>query len=217
MSGTRARRRAGIGASVAIVIALCAGETSQASAATYYACVKKNATARIYTRKPHCRRGESRLTWNSQGPAGRNGRNGSNGANGKEGSQGVPGPLLETLPSGRTETGVYAVEGNQEIIVGGYSFWLPLATAPTGHFIADKATPTSECPGSVSSPRAAPGNLCVYEGVTHGHDSNDHTFNPENEATGGSASRFGFAFYMNPTVAPQLLAWSMGTWAVTAP
>jgi len=63
----------------------------QAGATTYYACVKKNGAAHIYTKKPKCRRGESKLSWNSRGPAGRNGKNGANGANGKNGANGANG------------------------------------------------------------------------------------------------------------------------------
>ncbi|HST33188.1 MAG TPA: hypothetical protein VLJ80_06665 [Solirubrobacteraceae bacterium] len=66
---------------------------SQAGAATYYACVKKNGSAHIYSSKPKCKRGESKLSWNNVGPAGKNGSgaNGANGANGKEGPKGETG------------------------------------------------------------------------------------------------------------------------------
>ena len=61
---------------------------SQASAGTLYACVKKGGSAHIFSKKPKCKRGESKLSWNTVGPAG---RNGSPGAGGKEGAAGKNG------------------------------------------------------------------------------------------------------------------------------
>jgi hypothetical protein len=46
---------------------------SQAGAAKYYACIKKNGSARIYTKTLKCKPGESKVSWNNVGPAGRNG------------------------------------------------------------------------------------------------------------------------------------------------
>lgn len=65
---------------------------SQAGASTLYACVKKDGTAHIYTKKPRCKKRETKLSWSSQGPAGRNGTSGANGVSGKEGLQGPIGP-----------------------------------------------------------------------------------------------------------------------------
>jgi len=99
---------------------------AQAEASTLYACVKKNGSAHIYAKKPKCKKGESKLTWNNQGPAGKNGANGvngTNGTNGKEGPQGLPGPakLLSFSPltlengwtsyPGETSPVSYAVDG----------------------------------------------------------------------------------------------------------
>jgi hypothetical protein len=79
---------------------------SSADASTLYACVKKNGTARIFTQKPKCKKGERKLSWNNPGPSGRNGLNGANGLNGvngsigkegatgKEGKPGAPGSAL---------------------------------------------------------------------------------------------------------------------------
>jgi hypothetical protein len=64
----------------------------QAGASTLYACVKKDGSAHIYTKKPKCKKRESRLSWNTEGPAGKNGASGANGINGKEGLQGSIGP-----------------------------------------------------------------------------------------------------------------------------
>jgi hypothetical protein len=64
----------------------------QAGAATLYACVKKKGgTARFVNARTNCRRGETKLSWNTQGLPGRNGSNGKNGAAGKNGTNGKNG------------------------------------------------------------------------------------------------------------------------------
>jgi hypothetical protein len=64
----------------------------QAGAATLYACVKKKGgTARFVNVRTNCRRGETKLSWNTQGVPGRNGSNGKNGAAGKNGTNGKTG------------------------------------------------------------------------------------------------------------------------------
>jgi hypothetical protein len=68
--------------------------TAQAGPSRFYACVKKNGAARIAKKKLRCRKGESKLSWSSSGPAGRNrtsGVNGKDGANGTNGINGAPG------------------------------------------------------------------------------------------------------------------------------
>jgi collagen triple helix repeat protein len=65
---------------------------SQAGASTLYACVKKKGgTARFVNARTNCRRGETKLSWNTQGVPGRNGSNGKNGAPGKNGTNGKNG------------------------------------------------------------------------------------------------------------------------------
>ena len=63
----------------------------QADAATLYACVKKNGNARVFNRRPKCKKHESRLSWNTSGPAGRNGLNAANGSPGTGGTAGRDG------------------------------------------------------------------------------------------------------------------------------
>jgi Collagen triple helix repeat (20 copies) len=89
--------------------------------------------------------------------------------------------FTETLPSEKTLTGEWSASehaaGGGEI-EGGFntavSFDIPLAEAPTPHYInANKKEPilnagvyeevtSSECEGSAANPTASPGNLCVY-------------------------------------------------------
>ncbi len=64
----------------------------QAEASTIYACVKKpSGTARIVTGKVKCKKGESKLSWNTEGIMGKNGANGTNGTNGAAGANGATG------------------------------------------------------------------------------------------------------------------------------
>jgi hypothetical protein len=82
----------------------------RADAATLYSCVKKNGTARIFKRKPKCRKGETKLSWNVGGPAGKGGANGANGSNGSNGNEGIAGK--EGKATGATgETGVAGTNG----------------------------------------------------------------------------------------------------------
>ncbi|MGA8353130.1 MAG: hypothetical protein WB698_03070 [Solirubrobacteraceae bacterium] len=78
-----------VGASL-LLIAL--GTAASASAATIYACQKKKGgTIRIVSAKTKCnKKTEKKISWNTEGPAGKNGSNGANGANGKEGAAGQP-------------------------------------------------------------------------------------------------------------------------------
>lgn len=80
----RCRGPLALAATVALIVMALAG-AAQAQASTIYACAKKNGTARVYTKKPKCKKGEKLLSWNTTGPAGKNGANGANGSNGAAG------------------------------------------------------------------------------------------------------------------------------------
>src|SRR6185312_11709382 len=89
---TRTGRRAMLAAATAGAFLISAlAVVPQASASTLYACVKKNGSAHVYSKKPKCKKGESKLSWNTAGPAGKNGANGTNGANGANGVNGANG------------------------------------------------------------------------------------------------------------------------------
>jgi hypothetical protein len=200
---------------------------SQAGAATYYACVKKNGSAHVYTKKPRCRRGEKRLSWNSIGPAGRNGRNGTNGKNGtngangatgSKGESGAPGGFFGVLPSGKMMTGTYASQGD---VAGqqyrtAVSFLLSLPAAPTGehiHYIKSGEAVPPGCGGTVAAPVALPGNLCIFEGHSIGNSANRGEVNPVNDEANLSMPVFGFGIY---ATCETLECVNEGTWAVTA-
>ena len=90
--------------------------------------------------------------------------------NGEGGGGGYP----EQLPPGRTMTGFWEVQGTLGITqdfgagpwaVSTISYPLPLATPPVEKLLlADSPTEEEEdkCPGSATSPEAAPGVLCLY-------------------------------------------------------
>ena len=72
------------------------------------------------------------------------------------------------LPSGRTVRGSYAVHGQappdlQAREFTAISFGYRLASEPDVRIIKMGATPSPECPGTVRSPEAMPGYLCLYE------------------------------------------------------
>jgi hypothetical protein len=217
MSLSTARRSAMLLAVMGILLSAALAWATQARAATLYACVKKNGNAHIYAKKPKCKKGESKLSWNTAGPAGSKGAGGVNGANGTNGVSGTNGQDLTShtpLPGGQSESGWFAVGGGSstsgEIGVG-LSFSQPLATGlKEGHvvFNAPEATST-HCPGPG---RAERGFLCLYASE-ESHVSGFHAFGPppfESESTGA----FGAAAYW---VVKALGSFVDGSWTLTAP
>jgi hypothetical protein len=90
-ASSNARAMAVLAATGALLLAVFAA-APQAEASTLYACVKsKSGTARVFTKKPKCKKGESKISWNTAGPAGKNGSNGTNGTNGATGATGANG------------------------------------------------------------------------------------------------------------------------------
>ena len=78
-----------LGAGVALAAQPGAVHTTSA---VINACVKKsNGSVRVVAASSSCRKGESRLAWNRQGPAGLRGANGSNGTPGPAGPAGAAG------------------------------------------------------------------------------------------------------------------------------
>jgi hypothetical protein len=108
-----------------------------------------------------------------QGPAGPAGKTGENGKNGTTG-------FTETLPSEKSERGVwawiYTATAAGQLGSASISFGIPLEKAPRAiaitNFIGveegehepheNKAAIPAHCKGTISSPEAAPGNLCVF-------------------------------------------------------
>ena len=189
----------------------------------------------------------------STGPAGENGTNGTGteGHEGKQGVQGIPGEkgttgYVKALPSKAPETGTWSVSYPMESkgqVATSISFVIPLAHALGAtdvHFVneggtkesafnettfAFEAAATSDCPGTIAEPAAAPGNLCVYqqelaEGVKEVESGLVEAFiRPATTVIGGSvqgASTSG-AFLQLFQRSEEEASFAHGTWAVTAP
>jgi hypothetical protein len=125
------------------------------------------------------------------GPAGPQGPTGSTGATGKEGPAGKNGEngkngetgFTMTLPKGKTETGVWSAhiqseaegaKGTEGNTLSSISFNIPLEAPLVGgsvwHYVTSeeqtKGTGPAQCTGNVSEPKAAGGNICLYQGAT---------------------------------------------------
>ena len=159
------------------------------------------------------------------GPRGLTGATGPQGLQGPQGTQGVkgengaPGGFIDILPSGKTMRGTYAAQtdsgGQYRTAV---SFLLSLPSAPTAghiHFITEGEGVPSGCSGSVASPGAAPGNLCIFEGFQFENEENRGEVNPINDdAPNKSMPVYGFGVYSS---CKSTVCVDEGTWAVTAP
>jgi hypothetical protein len=208
------RRVTAVLAALVAGVLIAAVAAPHADAATIYTCVKKKSGAmRVVSSKTKCKKNESKLSWNSAGPAGKNGLNGKDGANGKDGSPGQNLTTQTPLASGQSESGFYAAgsgSSNTGYEADGISFSQPLAAPiPTGHVIYNTTGKTStHCSGFG---HADPGYVCMYEleasNLTF-YLTRDFSFN-EN-----AADKYGFAAFFEVKTAGGYVA---GSWTVTAP
>jgi collagen triple helix repeat protein len=183
----------------------------------------------------------------AQGPAGANGKDGSpgpqgpkgttgpagptgpGGPTGKEGTKGATGPtgptgatgfsgFTETLPSGKTETGVWSTVGGK---FGGavaaeipLSFNIPLSEEIAGvnaHVMKKEESAVAGCTGGTPKvPKADSGHLCVYTAI--GAFEEGFVLQP-GVAFNGGASRSGAGLVLFGIEEQELIH---GTWAVTA-
>jgi hypothetical protein len=162
---------------------------------------------------------------------------GPEGPEGEEGEPGVPGPagspwtMEGTLPPGATETGTYGVSAPPNappfaILYTEASFPIPLAapldeahvlTFALGYNGNAKANPEQEhCPGSVLTPKAAQGYLCVYAGSAEGLFSAKPEVKSPNipPGVGAGASTAGAVLYFGRSTGEGSSRTS-GTFAVT--
>jgi hypothetical protein len=157
------------------------------------------------------------------GAAGTNGTNGTNGKDGTNGTKGDPGakgekgdtgpagPLLETLPSGKSVTGMWSyinAASEEEVVTISYPVRLA-APVETANIVVLKPEEgeTTECPGTLEEPKAAAGTLCLYqEELAPGLEAKreDALFYPASLSTGVTLRLAG-------AIA------GVGSWAVTAP
>ena len=214
--------------------AFAAGGQQSATGGTITACVSRSGTVRIVSASRRCGRTARRVAWSKQGPRGftgprgaqgargARGARGSTGARGAQGPAGPAGTFPEQLPSGRTLRGVYDVSGLETNNAtpatqgGAVTFSSSLAAAPTVHFVAQGQAPPAQCPGNVTSPAAAAGHLCVYEGGQTARGALT-IIDPTTQATAGAA-RWGFGLQLEPSSTAISSSFSShGSWAVTAP
>jgi hypothetical protein len=136
-----------------------------------------------------------------QGPTGAAGTNGTNGATGvigPEGKEGKPGPTVEHLESGQSEHGAWSLkgeggEGEQRTAI---AFPIPLKEpikSANVHFVPAETTGPAECEkGTSEHPKAARGNLCVYETISNAASpQNPFVINPEINPTEPTAASVG--------------------------
>jgi hypothetical protein len=117
-----------------------------------------------------------------------------------------------TLPSGQTESGVYAVAGLAagSRLVEGVQFAIPLAAALNSSHVEFRANsaPSTNCPG-VGQAKA--GYLCVYESdFAHRTVVSDSV---SNHLVNAGADAYGFMVWL---VAADVDGWSTGSWTVKA-
>ena len=146
---------------------------------------------------------------------------GPQGPKGDPGEAGAPGGIL---PSKQTIRGYYSSDfqanyANQSgFTTISFGASMPAApAAPAENFIPAGHVSTAKCPGSASDPKAAPGNLCVYE-THHMNTWNDARilrFGSIGSVTYDAASRYGAGLITQSVGTGR--AFSFGTWAVTAP
>jgi hypothetical protein len=144
-----------------------------------------------------------------------------NGKEGPEGPQGEPWTAGGTLPSGKTEKGVYSfgqsAEGKPQLVA--FSFTIPLAATLDGahvHYVHKEESPPPEaCQGTPTEPTAASGNLCVYEQALVG-GTFANVFRPSLAPGIAGADVGGAGLRFSPSEVTSVL-YGWGTWAVTAP
>ncbi len=148
---------------------------------------------------------------------------------------GSPWPAGGTLPTGKTETGTWSVfdtltAETSPTQVGSISFPIPLAAkGPVGTAFAfnklkteNEEFGTSGCTGTVGTPTAPAGKLCVYTAeeervLVQGFINNVHEAGLATLETFGKSGAVldGVQFEGEPSAPARILA--SGSWAVTAP
>jgi hypothetical protein len=156
-----------------------------------------------------------------RGPRGERGLEGTPGVAGAKGDKGDPGSPWTLnngqFPGGKTLRGVFATAATAvtggDIAQEAISFGFSMTTNPIPHYIPTGANPPPECPGTVNTPDAQPGHLCLWES-TAGNVSSMCVFNPVNDSCGHSAVR-GFGVLIVASSSGDF--WAQGAWAATAP
>jgi hypothetical protein len=164
---------------------------------------------------------------------GKRGPQGPPGEKGEQGDQGPPGPSGlsgGTIPSGTTITGgwggryIAALEGSQtNSYLLTYSFPLPAPVRLTDsqvQFGGGTAAPVGDadpaCTGSVASPTAPAGKVCIYSNDSARDNSTLTGFKLSAAQANTDADAYGFTVRMVNVSTPGTMR-AEGTWAYTAP
>lgn len=176
----------------------------------------------------------------AKGDTGAAGPQGPQGPQGKEGEEGSPWTAGGVLPEGSTETGSWEMVGTSPGTTTAISFPIPLAAElDPQHFdylrkdqkaaceaesepakaecLAKLKVKEEHCPGTVASPDAANGYLCVYTGSGSVGPAELVSLKPSVEEFGSAfgASTTGAILIALDTVTPGTSGYFGGTWAVT--
>ena len=151
-----------------------------------------------------------------QGPSGTSikGQRGERGETGREGPEGLS--PLSTLPSGRSESGVYGIAPANTAKSGSlrqsitFALALPAAIPAANIEYTPSATPTKRCTGPGHAER---GFLCLYSGGATGVEA-PVVFEPEDGLSTEGTGRVGFILEW-PITAEN--ASDVGSYTVTAP
>jgi hypothetical protein len=98
------------------------------------------------------------------------------------------------------------------VIEGAISYPFPLAGNPSVEIVQEGDSPTSHCPGTSTSPSAAPGFLCIYVAFVGGASS--VSWYAADDGSGDASH--GVVVYSFSTGSSGTNEAS-GTWALTAP
>jgi hypothetical protein len=123
------------------------------------------------------------------------------------------GPIVETLKSGQTLRGSFAIGGSGKeltVAIDGQSFQFPLTNTPAANVINPATTTTPACAGlgSGQTPAATAGNLCLY--VTSATNLKTLVVPPV------GINRLGFSLEATADELDKPFS-AYGQWAVTAP
>ena len=192
-------------ANVAATLALVFSMTGGAIAANHYLI---NSTGQISPKVIKKLRGHN----GKNGVNGKVGATGATGVQGPSGNTGPPGPFPAVLPSGQTETGAWATSDTESPAYAEISFQYPTSKPPTIHLIKVGETPPAGCAGSVSNPKASPGNLCVFATLLF-DSAYEGSFDPGEEGEETPAGVHGAVVFLEKTTGTHFDG--AGTWAVT--
>jgi hypothetical protein len=189
--------------------------------------LKKSGALRLVRAGAKCAKSETRIAFNQRGPVGPKGDpgplgpkgdpgalgpKGDPGALGPKGDAGPPGPFPSgPLPSGTTIRGNYDIDyvasAKGQFGAAALSYGFQMAkTLTLNEVLMGNPTPPQCAGGTLASPQAAPGNICLFSAGA---------FNRGGLFTNQSSSPFGEALELEANGAGR--TYDFGTWAATAP